>query len=223
MRIGVPKEIHDGERRVATTPEVAEKLRALDVPYHATPKVCRVIFGVASANFPWYAAAAGAVLLVIVLLLVRHWPRRVIHVVVVGRDTARNGARRLGHLILHPRERGRPHKVTWRLHCDAAENGAPIDIVLDEDDLRRAPQGLVIGSDAACDRCLQADGIDPRHARLLAFGEDLGIKDLHSKTGTAVDATPVDPEDGAATLKPGAELRLGNLVFRVERRPSSEG
>jgi NAD(P) transhydrogenase subunit alpha len=29
MRIGVPKEIHDGERRVATTPEVAEKLMKL--------------------------------------------------------------------------------------------------------------------------------------------------------------------------------------------------
>ena len=29
MRIGVPKEIHAGEQRVATTPEVAEKLRAL--------------------------------------------------------------------------------------------------------------------------------------------------------------------------------------------------
>ena len=197
---------------------LVEKLRALDVPYNGTPKVCRVIFGVASANFPWYAAAAGALLLVIVLLLVRHWPRRVIHVVVVGRGTARNGARRLGHLILHPRERGRPHKVTWRLHCDAAENGHPIDIEIDEEALRRAPEGLVIGSDTACDRCLAADGIDRRHARLLALGEDLGIEDLHSDTGTAVDARPVAPEDGAATLKPGAELRLGNLVFRVEKR-----
>ena len=29
MKIGIPKEIHQGERRVATTPEVAEKLRKL--------------------------------------------------------------------------------------------------------------------------------------------------------------------------------------------------
>ncbi len=29
MRIGIPKEIHDGEKRVATTPEVAEKLQKL--------------------------------------------------------------------------------------------------------------------------------------------------------------------------------------------------
>ncbi len=199
-----------------------EKLKELGVPYSGSPKVCRVIFGVASTAYPWYAAAAGAVLLALLLLLVRHWPRRVIHVVVVGRDVARNGARALGHLILHPRTGARPRKITWRLHCDATEEGGPIDIVIDEDDLRRAPHGLVIGSDTACERCLAADGIDRRHAQLVRLGEELGIKDLHSKTGTAVDAKPVDPEDGAAPLKSGAELRLGNLVFRVERRPSSK-
>ena len=29
MRIGIPKELHDGERRVATTPEVAAQLQKL--------------------------------------------------------------------------------------------------------------------------------------------------------------------------------------------------
>ena len=29
MLIGIPKEIHEGEKRVATTPEAAEKLRSL--------------------------------------------------------------------------------------------------------------------------------------------------------------------------------------------------
>ena len=29
MRIGVPKEVHEGERRVATTPEVATQLQSL--------------------------------------------------------------------------------------------------------------------------------------------------------------------------------------------------
>jgi len=198
-----------------------ERLKELDVHYSGSPKVCRVIFGVASTNFAWYGAAAGAVLLMFILLLVKHWPRRVIHVVVVGGEAARNGARALGHLILHPRAGSKPRKITWRLHCDSAE-GQPIDIVIDEDDLRRAPHGLVIGSDTACDRCLQADGIDRRHAQLVPLGDTLGIRDLHSETGTAIDTRPVDPENGAAPLRPGAELRLGNLVFRVERRPSSE-
>lgn len=201
---------------------LVEKLKELNVPYRGSSKVCRVVFGVASTNYPWYAAAGVTVLLVLALLLVKHWPRRVIHVVVVGRDAARNRARALGHLVLHPRSGTRPRKITWRLRCDATEGGRPIDIVIDEDDLRRAPHGLVIGSDTACDRCLAADGIDRRHAQLVPLGGELGVKDLHSKTGTAVDAKPVDPKNGAAPLRPGAELRLGNLVFRVERRPSSE-
>ena len=29
MRIGIPKELHDGEKRVATTPEVAAQLQKL--------------------------------------------------------------------------------------------------------------------------------------------------------------------------------------------------
>jgi len=29
MRIGIPKEVHEGERRVATTPEVVEQLKKL--------------------------------------------------------------------------------------------------------------------------------------------------------------------------------------------------
>jgi predicted component of type VI protein secretion system len=57
-----------------------------------------------------------------------------------------------------------------------------------------------------------------RHAQLVPLGDTLGVRDLHSQTGTAVDAKSVNPEDGAAPLRPGAELRLGNLVFRVERR-----
>ncbi len=197
---------------------LTEKLQSLEVPYNGSPKVCRVFFGVASTNYPWYAAGTVAALIVLALLLVRHWPRRVVHVVVVGGHSARNGARALGHLIFHPRSRGEPHKVTWRLHCDDAAGGRPIDIVIDEDDLRRAPQGLVIGSDAACDRRLAADGIDHRHAELVPLGDALGVRDLHSRSGTAVDAKSVNPEDGAEPLRPGAELRLGNLVFRVERR-----
>jgi hypothetical protein len=197
---------------------LTEKLRDLEVPYNGSTKICRVIFGVASTNYPWYGAGAVVVVILLALLLIRHWPRRVIHVVVVGGHTARNGARALGHLILHPRAQGEPRKVTWRLHCGDAAGGGPIDIVINEDDLRRAPEGLVIGSDAACDRCLVADGIDRRHARLIPLGDTLGVRDLHSRTGTAVDARIVDPDDGAAPLRPGAELRLGNLVFRVERR-----
>lgn len=93
-----------------------------------------------------------------------------------------------------------------------------MDIVITQGDLRRAPKGLVIGRDPTCDRCLAADGIAGQHAQLVPLGEGLGVSDLHSDTGTAVDERPVDPNVGPAPLTPGSRLRLGNVTFRVERR-----
>ena len=46
MRIGVPREIHAGEQRVATTPEVAAQLIKLgyDVAVEARRRRCRQLF-----------------------------------------------------------------------------------------------------------------------------------------------------------------------------------
>jgi len=190
-----------------------EKLKALGVPYYGTHKVCRVFLGVASTNFLWFGLAAGVVLLALVLLFVRGWQRRAVHVIVLGGGAARNGARALGRTLLHP---GRPRDAAWRLRCEDAAGG-PIDIVISEADLRRAPKGLTIGCDPVCDRCLSADGIAGKHAQLVPMGEALGVADLHSETGTAVDERPVDPDAAPAPVKPGARLRLGKLTFTVER------
>jgi hypothetical protein len=196
---------------------LVEKLRALGIPYNGTRKVCRVIFGVASANFQWYAAAAAAALIAFVVLLMKHWPRRVIHIVVHSGSAARNGARALGHILLQPPWRHGRRETAWRLRGEDA-TGRPIDIVITQEDLRRAPKGLVIGRDPACDRCLAVDGIARQHAQLVPLGKDLGVTDLHSGTGTTVDERPVDPNDGPAPLAPGAHLRLDNVTLRVERR-----
>jgi hypothetical protein len=196
---------------------LVEKLKALGIPYNGTQKVCRVILGVASTNFYRYALAAVVAVLALVLLLIRYWPRRVVHIVVLGGSTARNGARALGHMLLQPPWRHGRRETAWRLHCEDAEGG-PIDIVITQEDLRRAPKGLVIGRDPTCDRCLDADGIARQHAQLIPLGDGLGVTDLHSGTGTAVDERPVDPNDGPAPLTPGSRLRLGNVTFRVERR-----
>lgn len=168
-----------------------EKLRELKVPYRGTHSVCRVFLGVASTNFLWYGLGGGAALLALIALLVRMWRRRAVRVVVIG-----GGA--------------------WRLRCEDAEGG-PIDIVIPEEDLRRAPKGLTIGCDPACDRCLSADGVAAQHAQFVPLGEALGVSDLHTDTGTAVDERPLDPAAGPAPVNPGARLRLGNITFRVER------
>ncbi|MDH3700947.1 MAG: trypsin-like peptidase domain-containing protein [Alphaproteobacteria bacterium] len=196
---------------------LVDKLKALKIPYDGDHRVCRIILGVASANFYWYALAAVAIVFALVLLLHRYWPRHVVHIVVLGGSAARNGARSLGHMLLqlpwhHGKRRG-----DWRLHCEDAAGG-PIDIVISQDDLRRGPKGFVIGCDPSCDHCLAADGVAKQHAQLVPLEDDLGVTDLNSGSGTAVDERPVDPNDGPARLAPGARLRLGDLTFRVERR-----
>ena len=195
---------------------LSDKLRAMGVPYNGTGKVCRVVLGIASANFHWYAFAAVVMVLTIVLLMMRVWPRRVTHLIVVGRSAAQNGARTVLHKFHLPQWRHKQGKTVWRLRCEDAEGG-PIEIVLTQDDLRRAPNGLVIGSDPACDRCLAADGVAGQHVQLTLLGERLGVADLHSGTGTAVDERPVDPDDGPVSVAPGARLRIGNITLHVER------
>jgi pSer/pThr/pTyr-binding forkhead associated (FHA) protein len=90
--------------------------------------------------------------------------------------------------------------------------------VISQDDLRRAPDGLVIGRDATCDRQLPVDGVEGRHAKLVPMGEGIGVADLHTDGGTAVDERPIDPDAGPAPLADGARLRLGRATLRVERR-----
>ena len=196
---------------------LVEKLKELSVPYDGTGKLCRVVFGVASTNFEWYAAAAAAALLLLVVLLIRYRPRPVIQIVVHGGFAMRNGARAVRRALLGPASRPRRGRGAWRLRYEDTKAG-PVEIVITQEDLRRAADGLVIGRDASCDRCLAADGVAGRHARLVPLGDGLGIADLHSGTGTAVDERPVDPEGGPAPLAPGARLRLGNVTLRVEQR-----
>ena len=64
MRIGIPKELHDGERRVATTPEVAAQLQKLGFT------VAVETGAGAAANFTddAYAAAGGTIVLVAITL-----------------------------------------------------------------------------------------------------------------------------------------------------------
>ncbi len=196
--------------------ELVAKLTELGIPFSGSRDTCRIILGVASTNFHWYALGAGGLVLAILLLVIRHWPGPAVHIVVIGGDAARRGARAIGHLLVQPPWRHPKAGPVWHLQSEGDE-GDPITILITQEDLSRTPRGLLIGADPSCDRCLEAVGIDKHHARLLQIGEDLAIDDLHSKGGTAIDDRPVDPETGPTPIAPGAHLRLGNTQFRVDR------
>ncbi len=194
-----------------------EKLKALDIPYNGSNRTCRIILGVASTNFYWYGLLALLVVLAAVLLVFRHWPKRVLHVVVLGDMDSGTGLRNLGHVLFDRLGLRQKKNSEWRLHCDDGE-GAPVEVIVSQDDLRRAPKGLVIGCDPSCDRCLVADGIAGKHAQLVALGSELGVVDLNSGGVTQVNESTIVPADNPVVLSPGAHLRLGNLNFRVNRR-----
>ena len=196
---------------------LAEKLNALGIRYNGSRDVCQVFLGVASTNFQWYGAAALAASLTLVLLLVRYWPPRPVHIVVVGGAAARRGAHALAHLLKEPPWRRHRHEHVWRLLGEDPKAG-PIHIVVTQEDLRRAPEGLVVGADPTCDRCIAAAGIAKRQARLVPMGDDLAVDNLDAEGGTAVDEQPVVPGGRPVPLATGAHLRLGDITFRVERR-----
>jgi S1-C subfamily serine protease len=193
------------------------KLRVLGIPYSGSSRVCRVFFGVASTYLAWYAAAAVAALALAMGLVVWFWPRRVVHIVVVGGRAARSGARAVGHVLLHPPWRLRRESAGWRLHREGTADGAD-DILISDAELAAAPNGLVIGYDPDCDRCLAVDGVAAHHVRLVPLeGGGLGVEDLHSPTGTAVDERPLDPDGAPEPLAPGSRLRLGTTVLLADR------
>lgn len=195
---------------------LTNELKTLGISYNGSQRTCRVILGVASTNFHWYGAIAAVLLVLATLVLLKYRPRRMVHVVVLGGTAARNGARAFGHLLLHPPWRHRQRGISWRLHCDDFD-GEAIDIIITQEDLHRAPKGFVIGHDPSCACRLAADGIAEHHVQLVPLGGDLGVVNLHSGIETAVDERLLDPGEGPIPLPLGARLRLGSVVFRVER------
>ena len=188
---------------------LVEKLVELKIPYDGSRRTCRVILGVPSTNFGWYAAAAVVAVLLLVALFVRYHPRRVTHVILLGRG--------IRPTLLRLPWRRRRDRGGWRLSYDD-DSGRPVEILVTPEDLRRAPGGLVIGCDPSCERRLAADGVAGRHVRLVSLGDRLGVSDLGSGADTAVNEHVVSPKDGPAPLDPGARLRLGKVTLTVKPR-----
>lgn len=63
-----------------------------------------------------------------------------------------------------------------------------------------------------------ARGISRRHAALLLSRKRLTIRDLKSSNGTYINQEMLDPHE-AHQLRDGDEVRLGNLVIKVNFDP----
>lgn len=62
---------------------------------------------------------------------------------------------------------------------------------------------------------VQQDSVSRRHCEFFKKGDVVFVRDLGSTNGTFLDGEPI-PSTVATAVKPGAKVRVGLLVFRVE-------
>jgi len=62
---------------------------------------------------------------------------------------------------------------------------------------------------------IQQDSVSRRHCELFRKGDHVYVRDLGSTNGTFLDGEQI-PSAVASMVKPGSEVRVGPLAFRVE-------
>ncbi|HVI00095.1 MAG TPA: FHA domain-containing protein, partial [Enhygromyxa sp.] len=79
--------------------------------------------------------------------------------------------------------------------------------------LGRAP--IVVGTDSSCDLTLADPRVSRRHLEITVGPSGFDVRDLESKNGTLFEGAAIS----AATVGPGATLRLGNTYLRIQPEP----
>jgi hypothetical protein len=76
------------------------------------------------------------------------------------------------------------------------------------------PDGFVVGRSRGCDLMLDDPGVSRRHAEIRFTEAGWVIRDLGSTNGVVLNRSPID---GAAALRPGDRIELGEteMVFEV--------
>lgn len=77
---------------------------------------------------------------------------------------------------------------------------------------------LVLGRDAQTDIPLPVTAVSRRHAEISYARGSYLVRDLDSTNGTLVDGQRIDE----ATLEPNAELRLGDVIFKLVERGAAQ-
>lgn len=217
-----------------------EKLKELEIPFTAAREACETAVGGALAGFNIYAAALALLALVTAVLTWVFKPRPVVQVVVrcgrlvedcvVAVESAikrlgPGGASVRGERATGPAGEPAPaaEAAGWVL-SGADSGGRPVELVLSAGELRGARRGLVIGrSRFRADKVLRDPGVSPRHARLVALADAIGIVDLKSSRGTVVDGEKLEPHGEPAALGHGSRVKLGEVELTVARRRAEAG
>ena len=69
-----------------------------------------------------------------------------------------------------------------------------------------------VGRDPECEQCLNHHTVSALHCELSLTSDGVYLRDCHSTNGTFLDGDPVKE----AWLRPGQELRLGDVLLVVE-------
>ena len=97
--------------------------------------------------------------------------------------------------------------------------GHAVHLSLDRDHLALAARGLVIGrQQSLSDLVLEDASVSRRHARIVELEGGVGIVDLNSSNGTAVDGRRLAPYGEPMPLQAGATVEIGDVKLKVTVR-----
>lgn len=89
---------------------------------------------------------------------------------------------------------------------------------MSEDELRRAGEGVVIGSERSHAEIVLTDpSVSGRHAQIVTLRDGIGITDLGSTGGTVVDGKKLEPYGKPTPLRQDSEVRLGDVELKLSR------
>jgi len=91
-------------------------------------------------------------------------------------------------------------------------DGKAVRITVAREALARAARGLVIGrQESLSDLVLEDTTVSRRHARVVEIDGGVGIVDLNSSNGTAIDGELLAPYKDPTPLRTGAKIEFGDV------------
>ena len=204
---------------------LVQKLKELKIRYTGIQEACKTTAGGASANLYIYVTGAALLVFALMVLTLVFKPRPVTQIFVRCGEAFEQCVEAVERAFATLRAGGGSVRVQAHSQGEAAPgisatgwvlsgfdtNGQPVRLTVSEDELRRAGEGVVIGS------VLTDPSVSGRHARIVTLGDGIGITDLGSTGGTVVDGKKLEPYGKPTPLRQDSEVRLGDVELKLSR------